>query len=526
VYLQAFPDVQDAVDRGDLATGWEHYLHAGRSEGRLDKPEYRRLATAGVSTPHNQPAPPVSVDALLMTPAGAILLAGWADDREVALIGLTVLAADQPISAWTRFPRLRRSDVGRAIDGPPNHPYGFWAFAGPHARRPLPVAAVPMAIEFRFANGRSARVERPAQVVAEADLRDALKGRLASLGHPDHESGMGPVSLDRRIGRSALAFIRGLPQPPARTGITERFGPRNPSPRLSIIVPLTGGPQGLFLHGSILARCEGIETCEFIYWIARQDQADPILREAMISQQIYGLPQTVLCHPDLTDPSAAANAAAEIARSDRLVFMHADVLPQRPDWLQHHADIVSSPDRMQSRLFGALLLFDNGSVRHAGYGFAMNSRVDVTATAISRCDSLRIDSLAKGATAHSPRSSRSRPVPAVSSAFLSIDRSWFRHLGGFSRSYHTGPFEDIDLCLRSLQEDQPAWFHPIPMWHLAPAEPGDVGAAEAETVLDQWLFHHHWSSLIVPQLLGPSPPHPLLAADLPPGSPAPSFARW
>ena len=43
-YLRAFPDIAEAVRRGVLTSGLEHFRRAGRAEARLDKAEYRALA--------------------------------------------------------------------------------------------------------------------------------------------------------------------------------------------------------------------------------------------------------------------------------------------------------------------------------------------------------------------------------------------------------------------------------------------------------------------------------------------------
>src|SRR5690242_16553026 len=45
-YLRAFPDIAEAVRRGILTSGLEHFHKAGRAEMRLEKAEYRALLAA------------------------------------------------------------------------------------------------------------------------------------------------------------------------------------------------------------------------------------------------------------------------------------------------------------------------------------------------------------------------------------------------------------------------------------------------------------------------------------------------
>ena len=59
-----------------------------------------------------------------------------------------------------------------------------------------------------------------------------------------------------------------------------------------------------------------------------------------------------------------------------------------------------------------------------------------------------------------------RPVPAVTGAFMSVDRGWFEKLGGFTEDYVFGHYEDADLCLKSIQAGAVPWIHDIRLWHL------------------------------------------------------------
>ena len=76
-YLRAFPDIAEAVRRGALTSGLEHFRKAGRAEMRLEKAEYRALLAS-----HAGPAAPqISVDTLTISASGSTLMTGWSNDR-------------------------------------------------------------------------------------------------------------------------------------------------------------------------------------------------------------------------------------------------------------------------------------------------------------------------------------------------------------------------------------------------------------------------------------------------------------
>ncbi len=103
-----------------------------------------------------------------------------------------------------------------------------------------------------------------------------------------------------------------------------------------------------------------------------------------------------------------------------------------------------------------------------------------------------------------------RPVAGVPAAFLSVDRAWFEALGGFTGQYSAAVYEDIDLCLRSLQRGVPAWVHPLPMWHLRRLPPLRREPPKGGTIFNHWRLHRQWDTTIVPDLLGRNLPDPAL----------------
>jgi GT2 family glycosyltransferase len=98
----------------------------------------------------------------------------------------------------------------------------------------------------------------------------------------------------------------------------------------------------------------------------------------------------------------------------------------------------------------------------------------------------------------------------VTGAFISVDRPWFEHLGGFNEEYVLGHYEDADLCLTSLQAGVPAWLHDLRFWHLEGKGSTHERAHEGAALVNRWLFTARWREALDGGLLGPHPAHPLL----------------
>jgi hypothetical protein len=142
--------------------------------------------------------------------------------------------------------------------------------------------------------------------------------------------------------------------------------------------------------------------------------------------------------------------------------------------------------------------------------FEVDATIHASATSTMRRTMVRVEHYGKGAPPWASQYVASRPVPAVSGAFLSVDRAWFEKLGGFSEDYVFGAYEDADLCLKSLLAGTPAWMHDNRMWHLEGRGAQRVPQHEGGALVNRWHFARTWTSTIVPDLLGRTPRHRLL----------------
>ena len=520
-YVRAFPDVAQAIERGELASGLQHYVLAGRAEGRLQDPQYLQqiiryseLAEAAASVVTEAPAPATSIDAFAVSDSGAVFLVGWADDRYNKLVAISAGPQQSGSRDWTSLCRLRRSDVETVVPSSTPYHYGFWVFAGPQSRsyRHATDGGTDWRIELRFANGAMTVIQRAPVAQGDAELRGSVMAYFAAsryFGNPWMES-FG--NLDRGAGDALTAFNRSISRAIATTATAERFGPQRARFRGSIIVPLFGIADFLFLQACAYAHGPGIEDYEFIYVVNSPELIDQLQREARIAEMIYGLAQTLVFQSDNAGFGPANNVAVQFARSDRLLCVNPDVFPQQRNWAQRHSELVASLPAQQVRLFGSTLCYDDGTLMHGGMYFDVDVGVHTSQEAIGRRNLIRVEHYGKGAPIWASEFLESRPVPAVTGAFLSVDRAWFEKLGGFTEDYMFGHYEDADLCLKSLQAGVPAWLHDLRMWHLEGKGSQRMPQHEGGSLLNRWLFSRRWEATVIPELVGRTPRHKLMQA--------------
>lgn len=503
-YLRAFPDIAEAVRRGVLPSGLAHFRQTGRAEMRLEKPEYRAL----LATHAGPAAPQVAVDTLTLSRSGSTLMTGWSDDRLDPLTEINLETRPQIRHNWSAFPRLVRADVERTLETASGHRFGYLLVAAPVGGAAAPpidprIANAPV---FRFASGIETQLRRDPVVATDADLRDLALAALpiASAGEADPEVIYG--ILDQHVGVQIAAINRLIIEQARARRLIEHFGPSRGRYRGSIITVLRGGAEQIVPRLTLASGGRGADDYEFIVVVTNADQFEPALRAARVAETTLGLALTLVLQPDGDPASTGEDAAADIARSDRLIFMDQAVLPRKAEWMGMHSALLDEAPAAQTRLFGGMLYQPDGSLSHGGYYFEQETSLLPRPRDLPRrITSVRLKSLTQLAPSAERSPPPARPVTGVSAAFLSVDRGWFETLGGFTRHYARAAHDDIDLCLRSLQRGVPAWVHPLPMWYFERRPPVRTEPSKGGTILNDWLLHRQWDSLIVPSLLGPEP---------------------
>ena len=105
---------------------------------------------------------------------------------------------------------------------------------------------------------------------------------------------------------------------------------------------------------------------------------------------------------------------------------------------------------------GPKLLYDDGSLQHAGLFFKRDSK----GTWLNH-------HYFKGMPSHYVPANVERPVPGVTGACIVMPRALFMEIGGFDDAYVIGDYEDSDLCLKIARAGLGIVYVPsVSLYHL------------------------------------------------------------
>lgn len=409
-YLRAFPDIAEAVRRGVLTSGLEHFRRAGRAEARLDKAEYRALLAAYAGPA----APQLAIDTLTISASGSTLMTGWSNDRSDHLTEINLETRPQIRHNWTAFPRLVRADVERTLEAAPGYRFGFLLVAAPVGGADAPqidprAANTPT---FRFASGIETQTRRDPVVATDADLRDLALAALptAASGEMDPEEIY--AILDQHVGVQIAAINRLIVEQARARRLIERFGPERGRFRGSVITTLRGGADQIVPRLALAGDAPGAEEYEFIVVVTNADQFEPALRAARVAEATLGLALTIVLQPEGDAAGTGEDAAADIARSDRLIFMDQTVLPREAGWAARHSALLDNAPAARTKLFGAPLYHPDGSLSHGGYYFARETSLLPRPRDLPRrITAVQLKSITHPAPAAARSWPRARPLP-------------------------------------------------------------------------------------------------------------------
>jgi GT2 family glycosyltransferase len=310
--------------------------------------------------------------------------------------------------------------------------------------------------------------------------------------------------LDAGLGRSLIALNLKVSSRMALGAQTVQIGVAPARPEASVIVCLYGRPELLTIQCALFSKCRGIENYEFIYVSNSPETAELLIKDATIANRIYGMPITLILLPGNAGFGVANNIAANAARSARLLIVNPDIFPMDPDWPLQHSRIVNDLPPEQVAMFGAPLYYDDGSLMHGGMYFEVDVEFSFRDQQATRCEMLRVEHYGKGAPPHTNPFLVSRPVPAVTGAFMSVEREWFESLGGFSPEFIYGHYEDADLCLKSFTAGKAAWLHYLPFLHFEGKGSAYRPAQEGGSLVNRWHFTKVWGEIVKKNIHGPA----------------------
>jgi GT2 family glycosyltransferase len=449
-----------------------------------------------------------NLESVIIAGDGGVFIVGWMDDTVEELDQIRVKGDGWQIEFMAdALARTCRDDVQSSLEISRRHPFGYWGFA---STKGLNRGSAHCTVDVCMKNGAGQRLEVSARILDQIELRNLVLLYLGSckyMGNPQLDSlACVAKSIGKNIVDLNLRITSGIVSQP----YVERFGSRHGIRKGSIIVCLYGKPEYLFVQNALFADGSGIEDYEFVYISNSPELAERLLREARIVSLTYDLDLTLILLPGNAGFGAANNTAVKFAGTNRVLMVNPDVFPFDGDWAAKHTHIIEQLPPDQTRIFGAPLYYDDGSLMHGGMYFDADVGVSLEASSFKRQTFLRVEHYGKGAPPSTDRFLRSRPVPAVTGAFMSFDRGWFEKLGGFAEEYVFGHYEDADLCLKSIEGGTAPWIHDLKLWHLEGKGSTALPALDGASAVNRWLFNRRWAEKVIPDMLGKSPRHPLL----------------
>lgn len=512
-YLRLNPDVQQAVELGTLDSGYAHYVAHGLKEGRRVpdapiEPRNKMMLSIEPGQEAGLAQARCAVDALIISPAHGLMIVGWIDDSTRPVSCIRIIGPGwRLVLDGARLVRVRRMDVEAALERRIPHAFGFFGFLqfdrGGNTNGPVRV-------EIWQEGGVSTALECAPATVDDSELRNVALAYIAEASFFGNSTVEAIRSLARGTGLELVQFNRAITRRIVAKPYVAKFGPQRRPLRGTIIVCLYGKAEFFFLQNCLFSGLAGIDDYEFIYVSNSPELAEALLNEAHSVSRTYGLTNSIVILPGNAGFGGANNAAAQFASTSRLLIVNPDVFPKNQDWARKHTRILENAPASQTRLFGVPLFYDDGSLMHGGMYFETDTMLTYAGGETVPQRICRVEHYGKGAPASSRNLIRPRPVPAVTGAFISVDRPWFEQLGGFTEDFIYGHYEDADLCLKSLTKGSAPWLHDIEMWHLEGKGSTRQLPHQGGSLVNRWLFTDTWLRTIDGGLTGPDPIHTLL----------------
>ena len=242
--------------------------------------------------------------------------------------------------------------------------------------------------------------------------------------------------------------------------------PRAIYPRVSIIIPTRDAPE--LLHRCLASLYEKTSYPDFEVVLVDNDTTDA---EALRTMKQY--PVRRVDFPDSFNFSRANNRGVQEASGTMVVFLNNDTEIVTADWLQH---LLYYAEQEDVGAAGALLVYDDRTVQHAGVALGMRGTADHT----MRGFPVAVDGYAGSLAC-------AREVSAVTAACMMMRRSLFEEVGGFNEHFFTA-YQDVDLCLRLRERHLRIIYTPeaLVVHHESTSRKDYYDMIDRMLLLDQW----------------------------------------
>jgi len=420
-----------------------------------------------------------AVDRAIADHGGGVFLVGWLHDPLRLTRGLTLRGPFGAIPVPPeRIFRVSRPDVVKKFEQAPfgdADPRPGFVVHVPDAG-PGPVAQ--WRVEIALGSGDAIELVAGPALLPAAQAREAV---LRSVNPLD----VGPAMLDEVLAPAAARLHEAASADPVGQEVVQ-IGPRPARPSVSFVIPLYRNLRFIRHQVAAFARDPMLRDAEIIYVLDSPEQrgeAEHLLRGTC---GLAGIGVTLVLHGRNAGYATACNSGAAIATAPLLLMLNSDVVPDRPGWMAPLLARLDSDPRIAC--VGPKLMFDDGSLQHAGLYFARGPGNDWF-----NCHYF------KGFPRHYPDANRAREVPGVTGAAMLIRREAWDGVGGFHAGYIVGDYEDSDLCLRLRQAGGTIFYEPAAeLFHFERQSIAQHGgyAGTVAAAYNRRLHHQRWDRTI------------------------------
>lgn len=433
--------------------------------------------TRSAAEPSNAVA--AALDCAISDHEGGVFVMGWLHDPLRLTHGMTLRGpfGGTPLPAEQLF-RVSRPDVVKRFEQAPfgatdSRP-GFVA----HLPQTGPGPVAQWRLELALGSGEAIELIAGPALIPAAQARETVLRGVNPLD-------VGPALLDLCLTPAAERLHRAASAEPLGTEVV-RIGRAVAKPTVSLVIPLYRNLRFVRHQVAAFARDPMLREAEIIYVLDSPEQrgeTDHLLRGIC---GLTGLPVTLLLHGRNAGYATACNSGAAEARAPMLLMLNSDVVPDQPGWLAPMLARLAADRRLGC--VGPKLMFDDGSLQHAGLYFARGPGDDWY-----NCHYF------KGFPRHYPPASQARQVPGVTGAAMLMRRAAWDEVGGFSASYIVGDYEDSDLCLRLRQAGFSILYEPAAeLFHFERQSIVQHGgyAGTVAAAYNRRLHHRRWAPAI------------------------------
>lgn len=306
------------------------------------------------------------------------------------------------------------------------------------------------------------------------EMLQELPGDMLSIVH-HLETGMGQ-SIQRIWGAGALS---------EKIIYDGAFGKQPTAPRYSVIIPFFGRYDFARHQLAALSQdpCFTTGRAEVILVLDKPEDLPSLSAVVGGLDTAFGVPFRLVVPTANLGYAGANNFGVDRARGAFVCLLNSDVIPVAPGWLDALADrFVQTSD---AGAIGALLLYENENIQHAGMTFAL---LPGTPWYIN-------DHPLKGLGLNFLPQRGLQHVAAVTGACMFVERSLYLEIGGLDTGFLRGDFEDSDFCLRLRRQGKSIYVDlDTTLYHL---ERQSITAAPERmklTLYNAWLQNSRWKS--------------------------------